>query len=237
MSQLYARVFTTILESSIAEDYETRHVFEDLLKVCTIGDNGGIVDMTRQALARKFNMPIEKLNTALEKLEAPDPNSRSQEYDGRRIERLNGHRDWGWQILNWKEYEKIKTRADVAARVARHRAAKTISPTVSTEDIRQPTSEPSETPESIYDLYPRKVAKNKAISAIQKAIEKYGYQHILEKTKQYAESSTSIEQRYIPHPTTWFNQERFNDASSTWSNQELPYDPTDPKSILNWVRS
>jgi uncharacterized phage protein (TIGR02220 family) len=126
MSQLYARVFTQILDSSIAEDFETRHVFEDFLKVCSTGKHGGVVDMTRAALARKFNFPIERLNRAIERLEAPDPQSRNQDHDGRRIERLDSHRDWGWQILNWHEYEQIRNRADVAERVARHRKAKDV---------------------------------------------------------------------------------------------------------------
>jgi len=124
MSQLYARVFTQILDSSIAEDFETRHVFEDFLKVCTIGEYGGIVDMTRSALARKFNMPLENLNRAIERLEAPDPSSRNTECEGRRLVRLDDHRDWGWRIVNWAEYDKLRTRADTAARVANHRKAK-----------------------------------------------------------------------------------------------------------------
>ena len=124
MSQLYARVFTQILDSSIAEDFEARHVFEDFLKVCTIGEHGGIVDITRSALARKFNMPLENLNRAIEKLEAPDPSSRNAEFEGRRIVRLDDHRDWGWRIVNWAEYDKLRTRADTAARVARHTARK-----------------------------------------------------------------------------------------------------------------
>lgn len=122
MSQLYAKVFTQILDSSIAEDFEVRHVFEDFLKVCTIGENGGIVDMTRQALSRKFNMPLDKLNRAIERLEAPDLNSRNQDFEGRRLVRIDDHRDWGWRIVNWVEYEKLKTKADVASRVAKHRA-------------------------------------------------------------------------------------------------------------------
>jgi hypothetical protein len=122
MSQLYARVFTKILDSSIAEDFTARHVFEDFLKVCTVGEYGGIVDMTREALARRFNMPLEILNEAISKLEAPDPKSRDQSNEGRRLERLDDHRDWGWRIINWSTYEKIKTQADVAERVAKHRA-------------------------------------------------------------------------------------------------------------------
>lgn len=120
MSQLYARVFLQILDSSIAEDFTTRHVFEDLLKLCD--HKTGILDITRQALSRRLNVPIETLNIALEKLESPDASSRDADNEGRRIERIDEHRDWGWQILNWGKYDEIRTRADLSMRVARHRA-------------------------------------------------------------------------------------------------------------------
>lgn len=116
--QLYARVFVQILDSSIAEDFECRHVFEDLLKVC---DTDGCIDVTRTALARRFNIPLTVLNRCLQKLEQPDPLSRDPDNEGRRLERLDEHRDWGWRILNWAKYEAVRNRAMVADRVARHR--------------------------------------------------------------------------------------------------------------------
>lgn len=119
MSQLYSRVFIQILDSSIAEDFTVRHVFEDFLKLCE--HKTGVVDMTRQALSRRLNVPMEILDSAITKLESPDPNSRDMEFEGRRIERLDKHRDWGWRILNWQKYESVRSKADVYLRVTRHR--------------------------------------------------------------------------------------------------------------------
>ena len=119
MSQLYSRVFLQILDSSIAEDFMLRHVFEDFLKLCD--HKTGIVDMTRQALSRRLNIPMEVLDKEISKLESPDPNSRDGDFEGRRIERLDEHRDWGWKILNWQKYDSIRTKADLSMRVARHR--------------------------------------------------------------------------------------------------------------------
>ncbi len=121
MSLLYARVFTQTLKSSIAEDFTVRHVFEDLFKVCTYGEHGGIVDMTRESLAREFNIPLKEINRCIAILESPDPKSRNPAHEGRRLLRLDDHRDWGWRITNWKDYADIKSRADAAARVVRHR--------------------------------------------------------------------------------------------------------------------
>lgn len=121
MAQFYARVFVQILDSSIAEDFMVRHVFEDMLKVC---DMSGLLDMTRMAMSRRFNVPLDELNRCILKLESPDEHSRDEDFDGRRLERLDQHRDWGWRILNYSKYEAIRTRADVALRVQRHRQSK-----------------------------------------------------------------------------------------------------------------
>lgn len=122
MSQLYSRVFLQILDSSIAEDFTMRHVFEDFLKLCD--HKTGVVDMTRQALCRRLNIPAGILDDSIAKLEAADQNSRDDEFEGRRIERLDQHRDWGWKILNWGKYESVRTKADVYLRVAKHREKK-----------------------------------------------------------------------------------------------------------------
>lgn len=122
MPQLYARVFLQILDSSLAEDYQTRHVFEDMLKLV---NQDGVVDMTHQAIARRTNVPLEIIKNSILKLESPDPHSRDQEHEGRRLIRLDEHRDWGWRILNWQKYEMIRVNNDMrewnTARMAHYR--------------------------------------------------------------------------------------------------------------------
>jgi hypothetical protein len=119
---MFAKVFTQILDSSLAEDYQTRHVFEDLLKLCDIN---GVVDMTHEAIARRTNVPLEIVRRGIEALERPDTRSRNPEFDGRRIVRLDEHRDWGWMICNYKHYRDIASdeqrREKTLARVKRHR--------------------------------------------------------------------------------------------------------------------
>lgn len=138
MSQLYARVFLQILDSSLAEDYQTRHIFEDILKLV---NRDGVCDMTRQAIARRTNIPLEVVNSAIEKLESPDPHSRDSDHDGRRLVRLDDHRDWGWRVVNWLRYDAIRTsieqREHNANRMARYRASK-----------RQPPSPAPHTPKT-----------------------------------------------------------------------------------------
>ncbi len=109
MSQLYSRVFLKILESSIAEDWQVRLVFEDLLKLAS---QDGIVDMTKTAIARRTNVPMNIVERGIASLESPDPASRDPEHQGRRIVRLDAHRDWGWFIVNWEKYDAIRSKTE-----------------------------------------------------------------------------------------------------------------------------
>jgi hypothetical protein len=72
--------------------------------------------------------------------------------------------------------------------------------------------------QEIYKLYPRKEGKAKAIEAITKALKKVDYQYLLDAVSEYAESMNGHpDKTMIPHPTTWFNQERWSDDRSMWS--------------------
>lgn len=101
---MFAKVFHQILRSSIAKNYETRHVFEDLLK---LADLNGVVDMPHDAIARETNVPEEMIRKAIVELEQPDKLSRTPDHDGRRIIRLDEHRDWGWLIVNYTYYRNL----------------------------------------------------------------------------------------------------------------------------------
>lgn len=215
--QLYSRVFLQILDSSIAEDYQLRHVFEDILKLAD--GKTGVVDMTRESMSRRLNIPPELLNEKINLLESPDPKSRDNDNDGRRLERLDAHRDWGWQILNWDKYDAIRTRADVAIRVERHRAKKAgeLPP-------KSPTETEGVTAEQIYAEYPFKVGKPAALRAIRKAMEKVAPEKLLQITKAFA-ARRAGDTAFMPHPSTWFNQERYNDDPSTWTKNETSTKP------------
>lgn len=153
MSQLYARVFLQILDSSLADDWKTRHVFEDILKLV---DRSGVCDMTKGAIARRTNVPLEIVQQAIEKLESPDLHSRDSESEGRRLLRLDDHRDWGWRVVNWLRYDAIRTsteqREQNATKMARYRATKkaTPSPTPPT----QPQKQIQIHPQSVADTAP-----------------------------------------------------------------------------------
>lgn len=114
---IYTKLFSSILDSSIwGEPHPTRLVWITML---AMADEFGIVHASAGGLARRAVVTPEECKRALETLEAPDIESKSQEWGGRRIEPVDG----GWQILNHKRYREIRTRRQVqdAARQRRHR--------------------------------------------------------------------------------------------------------------------
>lgn len=140
---MYAKLFRQIFDSSISNDYVVRHIFMDLL---ALADRDGHVDMTAEAIARRTNVPLDIIRYALDKLNAPDPHSRTPDEEGRRIVLLDTHRDWGWRIVNYEWYRNMR---DEEARKAYFREYKrkirgrtsesTSSPQVSTPVLDSPT--------------------------------------------------------------------------------------------------
>jgi hypothetical protein len=120
---MYAKVFEQIFDSSIADNWKTRLVYEDLL---VLADQNGVVDKTQQAIARRTNVPLEIVLEAIAELESPDPRSRNPIHEGRRIVRIDEHRDWGWLIVNYDEYRRLASeeqkREKTRARVQKFRA-------------------------------------------------------------------------------------------------------------------
>lgn len=107
---MFVKVFAQILDSTVADDWQVRHVFEDLFKLADY--KTGIVDMTLAAISRRTGVPLEIVTRAVDKLSQPDPESRSTEEDGRRIVLLDPHRSWGWRVVNYEHYRGIRDEED-----------------------------------------------------------------------------------------------------------------------------
>lgn len=59
---------------------------------------------------------------------------------------------------------------------------------------------------------PRKVAKKQAMLAYKRARKVATKEQILEGIRAFADASAGKELRFLPHPTTWLNHERWNDV-------------------------
>jgi uncharacterized phage protein (TIGR02220 family) len=102
---MYAKVFEQIFDSSISKDYTLRHVFMDLL---VLADLDGVVDKTHDAIARRLNMPEDLIRKNIKKLMEADPASRTPDHDGSRLVPLDDRRDWGWRIVNYEHYKRMR---------------------------------------------------------------------------------------------------------------------------------
>jgi hypothetical protein len=102
---MYAKLFLQIFDSSIAEDYQVRLVFEDML---VLAEMDGCVDMTPEAIARRTNVPLEIVKRGITELSKPDRRSRSKAHEGRRLMPIDPERDWGWRIVNYQKYREIQ---------------------------------------------------------------------------------------------------------------------------------
>jgi hypothetical protein len=72
--------------------------------------------------------------------------------------------------------------------------------------------------EAIYQAYPRKVGKNAAIRAIEKALRRddVTFELLIEAVTEFAAAKRNRDPKFIPHPATWINQGRWSDDRSDW---------------------
>ena len=101
----YTKLFNSILASTIwREPHHVRIVWITLL---AMADKHGVAEGSIPGLCDFARVTREDCEDALSRLMSPDPDSRSQEWEGRRIEAVDG----GWAILNHSKY-RAKLSAD-----------------------------------------------------------------------------------------------------------------------------
>lgn len=87
-----------------------------MLAMC---DSRGFVASSRSGLVRAANIADDEFDAGIAVLERPDSDSRSPEFDGRRVEK----RDGGWQVLNYSKYRNFSySSAPEAVRQRKHRS-------------------------------------------------------------------------------------------------------------------
>ena len=116
-------IMRQLIESSIWEsDPAVRVLWVTMLIVASEPGRRGVVDMTVGSLAGRARLSEEQTLAGLAVLMSPDPDSRNQTEEGRRVALLDVTRTWGWRILNWEAYEAARASAFNASRQARFRA-------------------------------------------------------------------------------------------------------------------
>lgn len=116
----YTKLFSEIITSTIwAEPDETRIVWITML---ALKDKWGIVGATVPGLAHMARVDVEVCRKAIEKFLGPDADSRTPDFEGRRIEVVEG----GWRLLNHEKYRRLlsadERREYLAEKQREHRA-------------------------------------------------------------------------------------------------------------------
>lgn len=106
---MYGKIFEQIYDSSICDDWKALIVFQQMI---ILSDDEGFIDMTHEAISRRTNIPLDIIKYGIKKLEDPDLRSRNSNFDGRRIMRLDDHRDWGWKVINKIFYKNLASREE-----------------------------------------------------------------------------------------------------------------------------
>lgn len=238
---MYAKVFRSLWDGTLAESWETWSVFVFLL---AHADLDGTVEMTAGAIARRSCIPLERVEAALSTLQCPDPASRSDAEGGRRLIPLDG-RGWGWRIVNYMHYRTLKdaemVRHQTRERVKRHRNAvsRDVTPgnaskrhvevEVDVEAKKEKTllvnGEDSLTvsdwfEQAFWPRYPKKVGKADALKAMKAAFrgkapgssaEDELGDRIMAGLGRYVDHVQGKDREYVKHPGPWIRAQRWED--------------------------
>jgi hypothetical protein len=215
-----------------------------------ISDKNGIVEASIPGLSDISRVTIDQCIDALDRLSQPDKFSRSTEFDGRRIETVDG----GWQLLNYTRYRgkltQEKIREQTRYRVRKHREKQCNANVTHQPDVTagnaQSDPDPDPDPESekrksahtrvvypkdfltFWKLYPKRVGKKAAFSAWKKATDRPPIDKLLRVIGQQ-QQSIGWRNGYIPNPATWLNEGRWDDETNLKPNDYGP--GVDPNNV------
>lgn len=229
----YTKLFQSIVTSTIwMEDDRTRIVWVTML---ALADKHGEVMGSIPGIARIAGVPVEDCRKAIQRFLSPDPDSRTPDNEGRRIEVIEG----GWALVNYAKYRALASKEDAKQKTAdrvrrlreRNKALQTVTVTgpnggvTQDRDIAEAEAEAEKTktrqpPASLarfdefWAMYPRKVAKPKAQAKWVKLTEAERAAIIADiPRKSVSEQWTKDGGAFIPHPTTYLSQRRWEDEA------------------------
>jgi len=229
---LYGKLFDKMYDGTLADDWQALITFQQLIILC---DADGVVDMTPGSISRRTGIPIEHIEHGLEVLSSPDPYSRTEGDEGKRIALIDAHRPWGWYLINHSKYRNLQdsdtVREQTRERVRRHRESKKDVPdcngsvtdgngslrhTDTDTDIKRIVQK-SDDFETFWNLYPRKEAKQKS----QKAWNRISITDRKKIIDHLPRRKFPEDKNFQLLPSTFLNGRRWEDEDS----EELKSDP------------
>jgi len=201
---MYVKLFQSIYDGSLATrgPWEALVTFQQLL---VLSDRTGIVDMTTEAISRRTTVPLEIIERGIVELEKPDPDSRKPDFEGRRILRLDPARSWGWQVVNYEHYRRIRTAEDRREYMRQYMREKR------EPEPRKRVPAKVEGFDAFWSAYPRRVGRGQAEKAW-RAIGPELHPAIMQGLKNQA--GIWNDPKFIPYPATWLNGKRWEDDAT-----------------------
>lgn len=118
--------------------WEALVTFQQLI---VLANKRGEVDITADAIARRTTIPLAIIEKGIKHLLKTDPESRTPALQGRRIVPLSPERKWGWRIVNYEHYNRIRSEEERTEyhRQYYHSKRKNVETQHSTADLRVST--------------------------------------------------------------------------------------------------
>lgn len=231
----YTKLFSLILDSTVWEtDLPVKVMWITML---AMADQDGIVEASVPSLAKRAGVSREECERALTFFLSPDPDSRTKDNEGRRIESIDG----GWKLLNHAKYRHRASLEDIrlkaAERQRRLRALKKAQSRDVTDvtlghasnDIASPShriaskitkpsrpsdSGPSEDFDGFWAMYPKRQGKASALKAWAKLNPNADLVGVMLSALAWQvkqDQWTKDGGQFVPHASTWINGRRWED--------------------------
>jgi hypothetical protein len=170
----------------------------------------GATTRTRKRLAGRLDCSVDTLDRAVTELEAVGAVAKMPTWDADGDQGPNR-----WRVVRVRpgggENAATGSRANAAQK--RSRPPKDPDPSKdSSRAVALTLAQIEEAFEKFWSLYPRNTDKGGARKAWQKAVKKAGILAVLAGVQAYARDPNLPEPQFIPHASTWLNNERWNDG-------------------------
>jgi hypothetical protein len=231
----YTKLFNSILASTIWRAPNTTRIV--WITMLAMADKDGIVEGSVPGLADFARVEVDEARQALAELLAPDPDSRTGDHEGRRIEVVDGT---GWRLLNHgkyrakmsederREYNRQKqaewrnrknrsnsvndsqSQSAKSAQAEEHSEAKAPAP----KSVRVSKESGGYTAdfEAFWKAYPRKEAKADAWKMWKRIVNNPGVPVLCDAIKKQSRGD-SWARGFIPHAATWLSGRRWEDEA------------------------
>lgn len=226
---MYGKIFDSMYDGTISANWKALVTFQQMIVLC---DADGTIDMTPPALSRRTGIPLEIIEEGIAYLEQPDPYSRSDAEEGRRIIRLDEHRPWGWSIVNHEYYKTLQdsdtVREQNKIRKRRQRAKQSQNVTDGHAQSRHTNTDTDKTYTCKFDafwgVYPKKRDKAKAAKVF-KRLSAEDQQSAINDVSRRTNDDPQWRKdngEYIPLPSTYLNNRRWEDE---WESAPVKSEP------------